>query len=129
MKVNMFFKSIMVMLMLAFINLSNQGAPDAKFSPVGSWEYHVPGVAEGYEKGVMVITENEDGFIVEVGPSKEYLMKAEKVEYNKGKLSFVIYVEYEEIKISGKFDKDKYKGLVSYVEGEFDVTATKVPAS
>jgi hypothetical protein len=129
MKVNMFFRSIMVLSMLAIANLSTHSAPAAKFSPVGTWEYNVPGVPEGYDKGVMVITENEGGFVVEVGPSKEYLMKAEKVEYSKQKLSFVVYVEYEEVKISGEFDKDKFEGLVSYVEGDFDMSAMKVPES
>ena len=52
-------------------------------------------------------------------------MKAEKVEYGNETLSFVVYVEYEEIRISGEFDKEKFEGKVSYVEGEFDMAATK----
>lgn len=127
MNFKMVFRSIAVMSMLVFINLDSTGAHLAKYSPVGTWDYSVPGVPEGYDRGVMVVTESEEGYVVEVGPSKDYLMKAEKVEYNNQKLSFVVYVEYEEVKISGEFDDDTFVGTVSYVEGVFDMTASKIP--
>jgi hypothetical protein len=116
-------------MMVFLISLETQSAPTAKYSPAGTWEYSVPGVPEGYDRGVMVITENEEGYVVEVGPSLDYLMKAEKVEYSNKKLSFVVYVEYEEVKISGEFISEKFEGKVSYVEGEFDMTADRVPES
>jgi len=125
----MFLKSIMAISMLSIITYAAKGEPVVKYSPVGTWEYSVPGVPEGYDTGIMVITENEDGLVVEVGSSREYLMKAEKVEFDNTKLSFVVYVEYEEIRISGEFDKEKFAGKVSYVEGEFDMTATKLSES
>jgi hypothetical protein len=129
MKFNLFFRGALALMMVFLISLETQSSPTAKYSPAGTWEYSVPGVPEGYDRGVMVITENEEGYVVEVGPSQDYLMKAEKVEYSNKKLSFVVYVEYEEVKISGEFKSDKFEGKVSYVEGEFDMTADRAPES
>ena len=129
MKFSLFFRGMLALSMMFLISLDAQSDPTAKYSPVGTWEYSVPGVPEGYDRGVMVITESEDGYVVEVGPSGDYLMKAEKVEYSNKNLSFVVYVEYEEVKISGDFNNEKFEGKVSYVEGEFDMTADRVPES
>ena len=126
MNFKLFYQGLLALTMLFVITFDARSAPVVNYSPVGTWEYNVPGVPEGYDRGVMVITEGEDGYVVEVGPSKDYLMKGQKVEYSNNKLSFVVYVEYEEVKISGDFDKDKFEGTVSYVEGVFDMTAAKV---
>jgi hypothetical protein len=124
---NAFFQGIMALAVLFIATLDMQSSPPAKFSPVGTWEYSVPGVPEGYDVGIMVITESEVGYIVEIGPSEDYLVKAEQVEFNNKELSLVVYVEYEEVRISGDFSDDQFKGKVSYVDGVFDLTAVKVP--
>lgn len=119
--------SIMGALLLVFMATSFTNAPTtAKFSPIGTWEYNVPGVPEGYDRGVMVISEGEEGLIVSIGPSEDYLSPTQEVEYKKMKLSFKITVEYEEVLVSGEFNKDLFSGTVSYVEGIFDMTAERI---
>lgn len=114
-------------LILVFMATSyaNTPAPD-KFTPVGTWEYNVPGVPDGYDRGVMVISEGEEGLIVSIGPSEDYLAPTHEVEYTNGKLSFKIFVEDEEVVVTGEFDKDQFSGKVSYVEGIFDLTAERL---
>lgn len=113
-------------LMLALLLASFTGiSSPAKFSPVGTWEYSVPGVPEGYDRGVMVITEGEEGLMVSIGPSQDYLAPAQDVEYKNKKLSFKVIVEYEEVVIDGAFEEDQFSGTVSYVEGVFDITANR----
>jgi hypothetical protein len=129
MKLNGFIQGMVTLAMVLLMSLDLQGTPPAKYSPAGAWEYIVPGVPEGYDRGVMIITESEDGLAIEIGPSKDYLVKAEKVEYSNKQLSFIVYVEYEEVKISGEFKDENFEGTVSYVEGVFDINASKVPES
>ena len=113
-----------LMIMLLMTSFISNTAP-AKFSPVGTWEYSVPGVSEGYDRGLMVITENEEGLLVSIGPSEDYLAPAQDVEFKKMSLTFKVVVEYEEVVVSGEFDGDQFSGTVSYVEGIFDITAQK----
>lgn len=114
-------------LMLVFLLASFTGISiPAKFSPVGTWEYNVPGVPQGYDRGVMVITEGEEGMVVSIGPGQDYLTPTQDVEYKKNTLSFKVIVEYEEVVIDGEFDKDQFTGTISYVEGVFDITANRV---
>jgi hypothetical protein len=118
-------RATLILMVVLFVTSFSKAAPSAKFTPVGTWEYGVPGVPEGYDRGVMVITENEQGYVVSIGPSEDYLAQAQDVEYSKEQLSFKLIVEYEEVKISGTFDGDKFTGTVSYVEGQFDITAER----
>ena len=110
-----------LMLLTSFANHS----VIAKYDPAGTWEYSVPGVPEGYDRGFMVITEDEEGLLVSIGPSEDYLAPAQDVEFKKKSLSFKVVVEYEEVVVSGEFDGDQFSGTVSYVEGIFDITAQK----
>lgn len=112
----------LVLLLASFTFIS---LPD-KFSPVGTWEYNVPGVPQGYDRGVMVISEGEEGLIVSIGPSQDYLTPTQDVEFKKKTLSFKVIVEYEEVVIQGEFDMEQFSGTVSYVEGVFDMTANRI---
>jgi hypothetical protein len=113
------------MLMLLMTSLTSFSAP-ARYSPVGTWQYSVPGVPEGYDRGLMVITEGEEGLQVSIGPTEEYLSPVQDVEYSKKTLRFKVVVEYEEVLVTGEFDQDEFTGTVSYVEGTFDMTATRI---
>ncbi len=117
-----------LMLLLLASSFTSVTVP-VKFTPVGTWEYHVPGVEPGYERGVMVITEGEGGIQVSIGPSKDYLSPVQDVEYEKKSLSFKVYVEYEEVVVKGEFDNDLFNGKVSFSGGTFDMTAQRVPES
>ncbi len=113
-----------LMMMLLITSFTSDRAP-AKYDPSGTWEYSVPGVPQGYDRGLMVITEDEDGLVVSIGPSEDYLAPAQDVELKKKSLSFKVIVEYEEVVVTGEFDNDQFSGKVSYVEGIFDMTAQR----
>ena len=113
---------VLVFLLASFTGIS---VPE-KFSPVGTWEYNVPGVPEGYDRGIMVISEGEEGLIVSIGPSQDYLTPTQDVELKKKTLSFKVIVEYEEVVIQGEFENEQFSGTVSYVEGAFDMTANRM---
>ena len=99
--------------------------PAKKYSPVGSWEYSVPGVQVGYESGTMIIAEDGKNYKVSLQLNEYFKVDAENVVYKKKDLSFSVYVETEEILISGTFDGDNFSGKLSYFEGDFDITANR----
>lgn len=95
------------------------------YSPVGTWEYSVPGVPDGYQEGTMTIVEKENGYGVTMALNEYNKAEGEKVKYEKLVINFSVWVEGEEVKISGTFDKDNLSGTVSYSGGEAKMTATR----
>ncbi len=110
------------MLITSFTN----GPAAMKYSPAGTWDYTVPGVQSGYEKGQMIIVEEEDGLGVTIALNEYYKVEGEEVEYAKKELKFAVFLENERIDISGKFKRDEFKGKVSYFEGDFEMNAVRL---
>jgi hypothetical protein len=119
--------SSIALALLLFVLLSSftSEAPVKRFTPVGSWEYSVPGVQPGYESGTMVVEKNGRDYKVTMVLNEYYQVEAEKVVYKRKELSFSVWVETEEILFSGTFDEDQLTGKISYSEGEFDLTAVR----
>jgi hypothetical protein len=92
---------------------------------VGTWDYTVEGVPEGYEAGSMIISEKGKSYGVTMALNEYYKTEGESVNYKKKNLSFVIWVESEEVRISGSFDGDTFTGLVSLSQGDFEMVAKK----
>jgi hypothetical protein len=114
--------SVIVLIMVSSFTID---APVRKYSPVGSWDYSVPGVEEGYESGIMLISEDGKEYKVTLQLNEYSKVVAEKVVYKKKEISYTIYVETEEILISGTFDGDNFSGKLSYFEGDFNITANR----
>ena len=114
-----------IIMLLVLVSSFTIDAPAKKFSPVGSWEYSVPGVQPGYETGTMIVTQEGKEYKVTMVLNEYFKTEAEKVIYNKKALSFSVWVETEEVLVSGIFDEDKFSGKLSYFEGEFDLTAVR----
>jgi len=117
--------SVIVLIMVSSFTID---APVRKYSPVGSWDYMVPGVGEGYESGTMLISEDGKEYKVTLQLNEYSKVVAEKVVYKKKEMSFTIYVETEEILVAGIFDGDKFTAKLSYSEGEFDLSAVRKAA-
>lgn len=119
-------RSLVALVLFVFVSSFTYEAPVKKFSPVGSWEYTVEGVPEGYETGTMIITEAEDNVKVTLALNEYYKTEGEKVAYKKKSLSFIVWVESEQVNISGTFNGDIFDGMVSFSEGDFELKATRL---
>ena len=122
---NTFFRGVFSVIILIMVSSFTIDAPAKRFTPVGSWEYSVPGVQAGYESGTMIITEDGKEYKVTMQLNEYSKVVAEKVVYKKKDISFTIYVETEEILVSGSFDGDEFKGSISYSESDFTITARR----
>ncbi len=116
---------VLSLFLVVLISSFTFDAPVMKYSPVGSWEYSVPGVQAGYEAGTMTVIEDGKGYKVTLQLNEYFKVDAEKVVYKRKTLSFSVRVETEEILVSGTFDGDKFTAKLSYSEGDFDLTALR----
>ncbi len=125
MRFNTISRSLVALSLFVIVSSFTYDAPVKKFSPVGTWEYSIDGVPEGYESGKMIIEEKDKVLKVNMALNEYTKTEGEKVEYKKKSLSFIVWVEAEEVTISGLFDGDKFVGMVSLSQGDFDMTATR----
>lgn len=100
-------------------------SPAKRFTPVGVWEYSVPGVQPGYESGTMIIARDGKEYKVTLKLNEYFKVDAEKVVYKRKSLSFTVWVETEEIRISGSFEENTFSATLSYFEGDFKLTASR----
>ncbi len=121
-------RGVFALLLVVLVSSFTFDAPVKKFSPVGNWEYSVPGVEPGYETGTMIVTQEGKEYKVSMELNEYFKVDAEKVVYKKNDLSFSVWVETEEILVSGTFDGDKFTAKLSYSEGKFDLTALRKAA-
>ena len=121
-------RGVFALLLVVLVSSFTFDAPAKKFSPVGNWEYSVPGVEPGYETGTMIITQEGKEYKVSMELNEYFKVDAEKVVYKKNDLSFSVWVETEEILVSGTFDGDNFTAKLSYFEGDFDMTAVRETA-
>ncbi len=119
-------RSLVALLLVVFVSSFTYEAPAKKFTPVGTWEYAIDGVPQEYESGKMIIAKKDKSLKVTMAINEYYKSEGEKVSYKKKSLSFILWVESEEVTVSGTFDKDQFDGMVSLSEGDFDITATRV---
>jgi hypothetical protein len=119
---------VLSLFLIGLISSFTIDAPAMKYSPVGSWEYSVPGVQAGYEAGTMTVIEDGKGYKVTLQLNEYFKVDAEKVVYKRKTLSFSFRVETEEILVSGTFDGDKFTAKLSCSEGDFDLTALRKTA-
>ena len=119
-------RSLVALLLVVFVSSFTYEAPAKKFTPVGTWEYTVDGVPQEYETGKMIIVEKDKEVKVSMEINEYFKTEGEKVSYKKKSLSFIVWVESEEVGVSGTFDGDLFEGMVSLSEGDFDITATRV---
>ena len=126
MKTRTIFSSFLALMLFVTVSSFTTETPAKKFTPVGTWEYSVVGVPPEYETGKMIVTEEESSMKVTMSLNEYVKAEGEKVIYKNKSLSFIVWVESEEITISGTFDGDQFTGTVSYSEGDFDFTASRV---
>lgn len=119
------FRGLIALMLVVLASSFTIEPPAKKFTPVGTWEYSVPGVQPGYEKGSMIVAEDGKDYKVTMVLNEYYKTEAEKVVYKKKTISFSVYVETEEILVTGTFDDDEFKGSLSYFEGDFAITAKR----
>jgi hypothetical protein len=118
-------RAFIVLLLATLVSSFTTYTPAMKYSPEGSWEYSVPGVQSGYESGIMLIAKEGKDYEITMVLNEYSKVEAENVVYKNKALSFSLWVESEQIKVSGTFDGDKFTAKISYSEGDFDLMAVR----
>ena len=125
MKGNQTKRAMLGMVIIMLLSSVTLESTSFRFSPVGTWEYSVPGVEAGYEKGSMVIAKVDRDYKVTMILNEYSKTEAEEIVYKRKTLSFTIVVEGEEIQVKGSFNGDDFQGTITYSSGEFNILARR----
>ncbi len=119
--------TILAVFLFALIAISTAQTTKAKVDPVGSWKFDAPYAPEGYTTGTIVIglAENKHSATMSFTGS-EYKLTGENVKVENDSVSFSVFLEGQDIKVTLKGDADaKLIGKAVYTEGEVPLTLTK----
>jgi hypothetical protein len=121
--------TVLIMFLFAVIAISS-GQTTKKIDPVGSWKFDAPYAPEGYTSGTIVIGLVEKKHTATMSfTGSEYKLNGENVIVENDTVTFSVFLEGQDIKVSLKGDADaKLVGKAVYSEGEVPLTLTKNPA-
>ena len=113
------------LLMILFLTAMSNDADVKAYTPEGTWDYTAVGVPSGYEVGKIVITREGEEYGATIVFSEYYSVKGEDVVYKNKEITFTVYVEGEEVKLSGTFDGDEFTGSAALYDGTYEMTAKR----
>lgn len=117
-----------IMIIFSISITTAQNKQDIK-DPVGKWKFEAPYAPEGYTSGIIEVGFPEKQYSTSITfAGSEYKLTGEKVKYENEALSFVLYIEDQNIAINLKMeDGSKMTGKAVYSEGEIPLTLTRSP--
>jgi len=118
--------TLFVILLLSASAISAQSSGDKK-SVAGKWKFDAPYAPEGYTSGAIELTFAENKYSSSISFSgSDYKIPGEKTKVENDTVSFVVYVESEQVAISLKLESEsKMAGKAVYSQGEIPLTLTK----
>lgn len=123
------FFTLVLISFLSVLAVSGQ-ATAGKTDPVGSWKFEAPYAPEGYTSGTIVVGLTEQKHTATMMfTGSEYKLTGDKVKVENDTLTFIIYLEGQNINVSLKIESNtKMAGKAVYSEGEVPLTLTKMAA-
>lgn len=122
-------KRVTILMLFMIIGITAISAQNAKprINPSGTWKFEAPYAPEGYTSGQIVLGKEEKKDIATMSfTGIEEKLTAEQVKIGNDSITFSIYIQGEDIKVTLKPENEtKMSGLAVYSEGEVPLTLTK----
>ena len=118
--------TLFVILLLSASAISAQSSRDKK-AVTGKWKFEAPYAPEGYTSGAIEFSFAENKYSSSISfTGSDYKIPGEKTKVENDTVSFVVYVESEQVAISLKLESEsKMAGKAVYSQGEIPLTLTK----
>ena len=123
-----FMKKTVLFLAILLLGISIASAQSgSKAEPAGKWKFEAPDAPEGYNSGTIEVALAGNNYSTSISFSgSDYKIPGEKTKVEKDSVSFVVYVEGNEVSISLKLKEPaKMTGKALYSEGEIPLTLTR----
>jgi hypothetical protein len=118
-------KVLLAVLVIGFMGFLSKTYAEDYSKIKGTWKVSVPDAPYEYSISTLSLTEEAGKLVAKVIFDDGQIVKPTKVTYAKGKLSFVVNIEYNDIPLTGLLEKDKITGTVQSPDGTLNFTATR----
>jgi hypothetical protein len=117
---------LFLFLIIGITSVSAQNTK-SKIDPQGTWKFEAPSAPEGYTSGTIVIGKAEQKPTATMAfTGSDYKLTGEKVLVDNDTLTFSVYLDGQDIKVSLKIENTtKMSGKAVHSEGEVPLTLTK----
>lgn len=121
-------KKLVPVMLLAFFatTVFQAAAVPANEKVKGEWKFESPNAPYGYDKGSIIIVEEEDVLAGEIKFADGTKVEMKEVKFEENVLKFSISVEYNNIPVKATIEGNKMKGTASTPEGDLPFEAQKV---
>ena len=122
-------KKSIIFLAILFLGISIASAQTGsnKSNPSGKWKFEAPTAPEGYTAGTIEVALADNNYTTSISfAGSDYKIPGEKTRVEKDSVSFMVYVEGNEVSISLKLEAAaKMSGKAVYSDGTIPLTLTK----
>jgi hypothetical protein len=108
----------------AIVSLNATASENPK-DVIGEWKYEVATAPDGYNKGVIAISEKEGQLTGEVKLADGSTIELKNVSYAEQVLKFGLYLDYEYIEIKARIEGNTMIGTVNSPEGPIELKAER----
>jgi hypothetical protein len=118
--------TLFVIILLSASAISAQSSRDKK-AVTGKWKFDAPYAPEGYTSGTIELSFAENKYSTSISfTGSDYKIPGEKTKVENDSVTFVVYVESEQVEIFLKQENEsKMAGKATYSQGEIPLTLTK----
>ena len=121
-------KSVLFLAVLLMgISAASAQSGNNKTNPAGKWKFEAPTAPEGYRAGAIEVALADNNYTTSISfAGSDYKIPGEKTKVEKDSVTFMVYVEGNEVSISLKLEAAaKMSGKAVYSDGEIPLTLTK----
>jgi hypothetical protein len=111
-------------LMLLMVGVACKASKEAVWTPVGSWDFVVKNTPEGDVNGVLVLTQNGDGYSATMS-TPDGAIDLDDVEVADKKFTAVLNYQGYQLDVEGTFAGESLNGTVAMGYDSFTLTASR----
>jgi hypothetical protein len=118
-------RSLLFFTLIIAVGITFTANAQTKKSAIGSWKFEVPQAPYGYDKGIILITQQGDSLIGELKMDSGQSFKLNKITSKNDSINISAYIQGELVTVNAKIEGNKMSGQVYWSQGEMDLKAER----
>ena len=118
-------RSLLFFTLIIAIGITFTANAQTKKSAIGSWKFEVPQAPYGYDKGIILITQQGDSLIGELKMDSGQSFKLNKITSKNDSINISAYIQGELVTVNAKIEGNKMSGQAYWSQGEMDLKAER----
>jgi hypothetical protein len=118
-------RSLLFFTLIIAIGITFTANAQTKKSAIGSWKFEVPQAPYGYDKGIILITQQGDSLVGEIKTNSGESFKLNKIISKNDSINISTYIQGEPVNVNAKIDGERMYGQAYWSQGSMDLKAER----